>query len=177
MITIYRDAKEEILINTPEPQGKSAQMSAHINADHAGNKVTCKSQTGILIFCNMALITWYSKQQNKVETSTFRSEYVALKIGTEIIIGLQYKLRMMGAPIDGPTNIFCDNESVINLLVKPEASLKKKHVSIAFHKCQEAFVAGIVSVFFQKSSEHLADFFTKVLSVKKRKSLFKGIFF
>ena len=40
MKTIYRDAIEEIATNSLEPLGNSVQMSAHIDADHAGNKVT-----------------------------------------------------------------------------------------------------------------------------------------
>ena len=148
MKTLYRDEKEEILLDIPEPLGKSVQTSAHIDVDHAGSKVTRRSQNGILIFCNMAPISWYSKRQNTVETSTFGSEYVALKIGTEVIIGLRYKLRMMGVPLDGPTNVFCDNELVVKSLVKPEAAFKKKYISIAFHQCCIAFAAGIINVFF-----------------------------
>ena len=177
MKTLYRDAKEEIPMNAPTPRGRSVQTNAHIDADHAGNKVTRKSQTGILIFCNMAPVIWYSKRQNTVETSTFGSEYIALRTGTEMIIALRYKLRMMGVPLDGPTNVFCDNESVVKSSVNPETTLKKKHVSIAFHKCRDSFAAGIINVFFQRSSENLADLFTKVLPVDKRKEIFRGIFF
>ena len=66
--TLYRDAEEEIPFDVLEPLGKSVQTSVHINADHAGNKVMRRSQTSILIFCNMAPISWYSKRQNTVET-------------------------------------------------------------------------------------------------------------
>ena len=125
----------------------------------------------------MAPIIWYSKKQSTAKTSTFGSEYVALKIGTEMIVGLRVKLQMMGVPLDGSTNIFCDNKSVVKLLVKPEVSLKNKHVSIAFHCCQEVFADGIINMFFQKSTKNLADLFTKVLSVERRKAIFKGIFF
>jgi hypothetical protein len=45
--------------------------------------------------------------------STFGSEFVALKIATELIQGLRYKLRMMGVPIEGPTRVKCDNMSVV----------------------------------------------------------------
>lgn len=93
MKTLYRDSEEEIPSNMPEPRGKSVQTSAHVDADHASNKVTRRSQTGILIFCNMAPILWFSKKQNTIESSTFGSEFMALKIGTEMIIGLRYKLR------------------------------------------------------------------------------------
>jgi hypothetical protein len=47
-----------------------------------------------------------------MESSTFGSEFVALRICVEIIEALRYKLRMFGIPIDGPANTFL----IINLL-------------------------------------------------------------
>ena len=90
---------------------------------------------------------------------------------------MRYKLRMMGVPLDGPTNIFCDNESVVKSSVNPVTKIKKKHVSITFHKCRDSLAAGIINVFFQKSLDSLADLFTKVLPVDKQKEIFWGIFF
>ena len=83
----------------------------------------------------------------------------------------------MGIPLDGPSNIFCDNESVVKSSINPEATLKNKRVLIAFHKCRDLFAAGIINVFFQKSADNLANLFTKVLPVNKRKNIFKCIFF
>jgi hypothetical protein len=79
-------------------------VSTHcfVDADHAGNLVTRRSQSGILLFVNRAPIVWYSKRQNTVETSTFGSEFVAMCIAVELIESLRYKLRMFGIPIDGP---------------------------------------------------------------------------
>ena len=54
--------------------------------------------------------------------------------------------------------------------------LKKKNVSIAYHKVRECFVAGIINVYFQYSEDNLADVFTKVLPVLKRKNIFECIF-
>ena len=176
MRSIYRDAKEEIPPNAPPPRGKAVQLNVYVDADHAGNKVTRRSQTGILIFLNMAPISWYSKKQNTVESSTFGSEMIALKIATEKIIGLRYKLRMMGVPLDGPANVFCDNDSVAKSSTNPEATLNKKNVSIAYHKCRESFTAGVTNIYFQYSEDNLADVFTKVLPVVKRKNIFSCIF-
>jgi hypothetical protein len=36
-----------------------------------------------------------------------------LKIAVEANEALRYKLRMMGIPIQGATNCFCDNKSVV----------------------------------------------------------------
>ena len=49
-----------------------------------------------------------SKKQNSVETSSFGSEFTAMKQCCEYIRGLRYKLRMMGIEVIGPANIFGD---------------------------------------------------------------------
>jgi hypothetical protein len=85
-------------------------MNCFVDADHAGNRVTRRSQTGILIFLNRSPIIWYSKAQNTVETSTFGSEFTAMHIAVELIESLRYKLRMFGIPLDGPTNTIPFNQ-------------------------------------------------------------------
>ncbi len=67
-----------------------------------------------------------------METSTFGSEFVAARIAVELIESLRYKLRMFGVPIDGPTNLYVDNESVVLNSTHPESTLKKKHNAIAY---------------------------------------------
>ena len=176
MRKIYPDAREDIPVNAPEALGKSVQINVYCDANHAGNKVTRRSHSGILFYLNTAPISFYSKRQNTVESSTFGSEYVALRITTEKIKALRYKLRMMGVPIDGPTNVFVDNESVVGSSMKPESVLKKKHVSIAYNIAREAFAASIMNVYFVPSAENLADGFTKVLPIHKRKPIFDSIF-
>jgi hypothetical protein len=88
----YRDAKDIIPPNAPEPRGNAVIMSCFIDADHAGNKVTRRSHTGVIIFCNKAPILWFSKRQNMVETSTFGSEFIAARIAVELVEALRYKL-------------------------------------------------------------------------------------
>ena len=83
-----------------------------VDAKHAAEKLTRRSQTGILIFCNRYPIIWFSKRQNSVESSTFGSEFTALKNAVELVTEIIYKLRMFGVPVDDPTDMFCDNEAV-----------------------------------------------------------------
>ncbi|MGH7974027.1 MAG: reverse transcriptase domain-containing protein [bacterium] len=52
----YRDAKEPIPSNMPEARGNSVQMNCFVDADHAGDRLTRRSHTGILIFLNRAPI-------------------------------------------------------------------------------------------------------------------------
>ena len=108
-------------------------MSTHcfVDADLAGNLIYRISQTGALIFFNSYPVIWHSKRQNSVESSTFGSDVMELKNAIELIEVLCYKLRMFGVPIEGPTNIFCDNEAVYKNCSIPESTLRKKHHSTA----------------------------------------------
>jgi hypothetical protein len=72
-----------------------------------------KWKEGIIIYLNCAPIIWYSKSQNSAESSTFRPELVARQIALEMIESLCYKLHMFGIRIYLPTNIFCDNKSIV----------------------------------------------------------------
>jgi hypothetical protein len=161
----YRDAKEAIPGDMPTPRGNAMSTHCFVDANNAGNVVTRRSQTGILIFCNRAPIIWYSKRQNTVEASTFGSELIAMKNAIELIEALRYKLRMFGVPIDGPTNIFCDNEAVYKNCSRPESTLNKKHHSIAYHRCREAVAAETCRVAKEDTKTNLSDLFTKVLPV------------
>jgi hypothetical protein len=142
-----------------------------VDAKLAGNVVTRRSQTGILIFINRAPVVWNSKKQNTVESSTFGSEIVALKNSIELIKSLKYKLRMFGVPLLGPADIFCDNEAVIINCSTPESTIKTKHHSIAYHQNREAVASGIVRIAKEDSETNLADLFTKLLSEERRNFL------
>jgi len=66
----YHDAAEKIPPNAPEPRGHPVNMYCFCDSDHAGDRVTRRSQSGIILFLNRAQIIWFSKKQNTVETST-----------------------------------------------------------------------------------------------------------
>jgi hypothetical protein len=159
----YRDAKDEIPPNAPQPRGNAVQINCFVDADHAGNRITRRSQTGILIFLNRSPIIWYSKAQNTVETSTFGSEFTAMRIAVELLISLRYKLRMLGVPLEGPVNTFCDNSSVVTNSTLPSSTLKKKHNSIAYHRVREAIASNILRVAWVQTGKNLADLLTKPL--------------
>jgi len=88
----YPDAKEELPANMPEPRGKPVQVNLFVDAAHATCLVSRRSTTGVVIFLNGTPVEWYSKRQNTIETSTFGSEFVALKIAVEMNESLRYKL-------------------------------------------------------------------------------------
>jgi hypothetical protein len=72
-----------------------------------------------------------------VETSSFGSEFVAMKQCCEYLRGMRYKLRMMGIAVNGPYYISGDNQSVLANTTEPGSTLKKKSQSIAYHFVRE----------------------------------------
>ena len=167
----YEVDDEPVPSNAPEPRGQPMKMTCFVDASHASNKVTYRSHTGIFILLNNAPVVWYSKRQNTVESSTFGSEFVALRVATELIEGLRYKLRMFGVPIDGATSVYCDNQSVTKNATVPASTLSKKHNSICYHKVRESVASGWISIAWIKSQDNLADLFTKVLPRVTRNDL------
>lgn len=172
---MYPDANDELPHNMPEPLGGAIDLNVFVDADHAGNRITRRSHTGILIYCNSTAVMWFSKRQNTVETSTFSSKIVALKIAVEMAEGLCYKLCMFGIPIRGPAHFFCDNLSVVTNTLFPESALKKKHCSVAHAKIRASIAAGISLVYYENTENNVADLLTKVLSFVKRSKLIKSI--
>ena len=112
-------------------------MRAYVDADRTGDKITRRSRTGYIVFLNMAPIYWFSKKQASIETSSFGSEFIAMKQCCEFIRGLRYKLRMMGLPVNEPAFIKGDNKSMLCNTMIPSSVLSKKSNSIASHAVRE----------------------------------------
>ena len=102
-------------MDIPEARGKEVGIHSFVDASHTADKVTRRFQTGIFIFMNKVPIIFHSKKQNSVETSAFGSEYTIIKQAEELIKSSRYKLRMFGVPLEGLTNVYCDNKAVYKM--------------------------------------------------------------
>ena len=107
-----------------------------------------------------------------MESATYGSESTALRIARDLLIALRLKLMSFGIPIDGPCNVFMDNEAVFKNASIPESRLTKKHNSINFHINREAVAAGIMRVAYEPTATNRADALTKNVAFEvKRKHL------
>jgi hypothetical protein len=175
--SFYDNLEEELPLRMPEPLGNAVNIHVFAGANHSGNVVTCCSHTGILVFVQNSPIIWISRQQNTVETSTFGSEFVALRNDRDVIIALRHKLRMFGVPLDGPAQVYCDNQGVVKNTSIPESVLSKKHSAINNRAVREAAEAGVLEVHEEDAQTNLADMFTKVLPADRRRELLGSILY
>ena len=60
----------------------------------------------------------------------------------ELIKALRYKLRIFGVPIEGPTNLFFENEAVYKNVSTLEYTLRNKKYIIVYHYCREVVAGG-----------------------------------
>jgi hypothetical protein len=127
-----------------------------------------------MVFLQKAPILPYRKIQNTVESATFGSELVAMRVVRDLIVAMRIKLKCFGIPIDGPCDVFSDNEAVFKNVSKPESTLTKKHNAINYHICREAAAAGIMRVAKEDTTTNIADALTKLMSYSKKYELLKG---
>ncbi len=91
------------------------------------------------------------------KTSTFGSEFIAMKQSTEYVQGLRYKLRMMGIKVDEPAYMFGDHQSVLCNITAPASTLKKKSNAIAYHLVREGVARDEWRTAYVNTDENLAD--------------------
>jgi hypothetical protein len=158
--------------NMPEPRGLGFTIRAKVDADHASDTVTRHSRTGFLVWVNCALVYWMSKKQTSVESSSFGSEFIAMKQCCEYIRGLCYKLRMMGIPCEGPAYISGDNQSVLANTTIPDSVLKKKSQSIAFHFVCKGTARDEWRTDYVNTHDNESDLLTKLLPHGEKRKRF-----
>jgi len=141
------------------------RLTCYVDADHARDKVTRRSVTGIILMVNNTPVTWISKRQKTVETSTYGSELVASRIAVDLLIEWRYKLRMLGIPIEDQSWLVGDNMAVILNTTLPSSSIKKKHLACNYHRVREAIAGGFLIFGHIDTKLNLADMCTKPLAV------------
>ena len=98
-------------------------------------------------------------------------------MAVEYMVGLHYRLRMLGVKVKGTSYIFTDNMSIIKSSTIPSAALKKKHLSICYHYVQEAIAAGIIWIFHIKLEENPSNPLTKSLALTNMKIIEEHFFY
>ena len=94
-----------------------------------------------------------------------------MKNALELIAALRYKLRMFGVPINGSTQMFCDNKTMYKNASIPELPLRKKHHSIAYHMSRESVASGASRISKEDIETNLEDLFTKLFPRPRRELL------
>ena len=136
---------------------------------------SARSRTGFVIMFAGCPIVWKSSMQTLTALSTTEAEYIALSTALrEVIhiINLLNELRERKFNICSLTpkikcKVFEDNMSCIEMANHHKTRPRTKHLSVKLHHFRSFVVNEIITIEHVKSSEQIADMFTKPLAEKQ----------
>jgi len=100
-------------------------------------------------------VTWMSKHQGVVATSTHRAEFCAKRLATEEAITI------LVHAVNEPTNLFRDNLRVTQNASMPAATMQKKYTAVSFHRVRECVAAKTVEPHKIDGKDNFAEIFAK----------------
>ncbi|KAJ5267340.1 hypothetical protein N7478_010148 [Penicillium angulare] len=144
---------------------RSGQLIGYTDADFGGSVVTdgAYSTSGYVFQLAGAPVSWSSKRQGEVATSTTHAEYIGQY---NAILHLQWlrtflaETHLYRSPV---TNIMADNQSAIALSRNPEFHKRTKHFNVKFHYQRAVLDAGEIGHQYVPTEEQAADGLTKPL--------------
>ncbi|KAD7477010.1 hypothetical protein E3N88_00146 [Mikania micrantha] len=118
--------------------GHSCKLVAFSDSDYAGCKLTRKSTSGGCQFLGNCLVSWQSKKQTYVATSTAEAEYIAAASCTSQILWLQSQLLDYGIK-ESKTPLLMDSASALCIVKNPVQHSRTKHIEIRHHFIRDCF--------------------------------------
>ena len=140
--------------------GGTLEVFGYCDADFAGCLDTRRSTTGYAFMLNGGAISWQSRRQRTVATSTAEAEYMAAASATKEALWLGYMLRDLGIETKS-IPIWSDSQAALALIKNPMVSQRSKHIDVAYHFVRERAENGTVSFDYVTTEEMAADCFTK----------------
>ena len=159
----------------PKYEGSNWEPVGYVDASFAPQEDGRRSQTGWVVLMCGAPVSWSSKRQGHVTTSTAEAEYVALCEMTKEIVWMRGLLLELGFAVKEPTVINEDNQAAVALAKNPVHHQRSKHIDVAYHFTRERVERGEVEVRYCPTERMLADGLTKALPREKHVKLCEGM--
>ena len=153
------------------------KLEAYADADYASQRENRRSISGYVMMLGGAAVSWKSKQQSCVATSTAYTEYVSLCEAAKEVVFLRRMCEDLGIEQEGSTPMFEDNQACISMVNSPVYSDRNKHIDVRYHYTRWLVEEGVVEVKYISTHKQLADIFTKALprdQFKKLRNIIMG---
>jgi hypothetical protein len=130
---------------------------------------------GYIFMLAQGAITWSSKMQRSVLTSTAEAEYYALAYAGKEAVWIRNLLGQLGFAQDQPTTIYGDNQGALTLAENPEFYARTKYIDVSAHYIRELTEDHVVKLEYKPTDEMLTDCLTKPLKAAQHQGNIKGI--
>ena len=150
------------------PGGAQNCFVVYSDADWASDKVDRKSVSGSVVMFGNGPISWSSKKQKSVSTSSCESEYIALASCTKQGQWIAQIFRDLGRTRYIGSNAELvqmrgDNQGAIALTKNPHLHERSKHIDICYHYVRDLAQKCKLEVSFIPTDDMVADGMTKPL--------------
>jgi hypothetical protein len=115
------------------------------------------------------MVSWCSRKQSSVASSTVEVEYIALSVAFREAVWLHKLLTNFFDHEMDPTTIHCDNQSCVNLSENLMFHVRSKHIEIKYHYIRGMVQRKTIHVQYLPTHEQIIDIFTKPLAKKNFK--------
>lgn len=138
-------------------------LIGYADSNFAGDPEDRKSVMGNCFFLNGAAVSWSSKEQRTVSTSTTEAEYIALGHAAREAVWIRRFINEMSFETVEGLTLHGDNEISIALTKNAESQHRTKHIYVQHHYIMELVSKRELTVKWTPGSEMLADGRTKGL--------------
>eukprot|EP00250_Pteridium_aquilinum_P010876 c19689_g3_i1 orf=64-1296(+) len=166
---IFRYLSGTIHLGLFYPKGGSLPPDLHAfsDSDWAGCYDTRVSTSGFCFMLGSSCISWLSKKQPTVATSSCEAEYRAAFTTTVECVWLRRLMADLSVGQDSATTIFTDSQSALAVARNPVFHARTKHIEVHYHYVRERLSTGEISLVYVPTQDNLVDLFTKALPRKK----------
>ncbi|KAL4583270.1 hypothetical protein LXL04_007838 [Taraxacum kok-saghyz] len=171
---IFRYLQNTTSLGIWYPANKGFFVQAFTDSDLGGCSLDLKSTSGGCQFLDRKLVSWQSRKQTCVSLSTAEAEYIAAATCTSQVLWIQSQLRDYGVNMK-KIPIYCDSESAIRICHNPVQHSKTKHIALRYHFIKDHIEEGNIEIHFVKTTEQLADIFTKALAEIPFMNILRGL--
>jgi transposase InsO family protein len=181
--------------------GPASPLVGYADADYAGNGDGRRSTTGFVFIYHGGAITYRSRLQSTVATSTTEAEYMAAADAVKEALWIGQLVRTLerrdtppgdtgdwSKPVSRtpqaavkppawgiPIPIYGDNQGAIQLLHNPVTGQRSKHIDVQYHFAREHIQAKRITVTYISTDLMLADGLTKAVPKPKLDVCCKGM--
>lgn len=137
------------------------------DADWASDTTDRKSTSGFLFKLGNATVSWASRKQSCVSTSTMEAEYVALSEAAQEVVWLRRLLSELGETQKKATLVYEDNRSCLDFVSLDRQTKRSKHIDTKFYHAKDLCTKGVIELQYCSTDKMVADILTKPLGPTK----------
>ena len=138
-------------------------VEVYIDADYVGSMTDRQSTSGYCSYVWGILVTWRSKKQTIVSSSSAEAKLKSTTLEICEVIWLKMLLNELQIEVNVPLKVYCDNKAAISSTHNPIHHDRTKHVEVDRHFNKEKIDNGTLSVIYVPTTQQTTDIFTKAL--------------